>query len=37
MPAADALALMRGDVGAAFFAEPFAARGAHVAALPLAA
>ena len=37
MPSPDALALMRGDVGAAFFAEPFAALCAHVAALPLAA
>jgi HD-GYP domain-containing protein (c-di-GMP phosphodiesterase class II) len=37
MPVADALALMRGDVGTAFFAEPFAALRAHVAALPLAA
>jgi hypothetical protein len=37
MPVADALALMRGDVGTAFFAEPFAALRAHVAALPLTA
>jgi HD-GYP domain-containing protein (c-di-GMP phosphodiesterase class II) len=37
MPSADALDLMRRDVGAAFFAEPFAALCAHVAALPLAA
>jgi HD-GYP domain-containing protein (c-di-GMP phosphodiesterase class II) len=37
MASADAIALMRGDVGTAFFAEPFAALCAHVEALPLAA
>jgi HD-GYP domain-containing protein (c-di-GMP phosphodiesterase class II) len=37
MPPKAALDLMRGDVGAAFFAEPFAALDAHVATLPLAA
>ena len=37
MPSDAALALMRNDVGAAFFAEPFAALCAHVEALPLAA
>jgi HD-GYP domain-containing protein (c-di-GMP phosphodiesterase class II) len=37
MTSADALALMRRDVGSAFFAEPFAALCAHVEALPLAA
>ena len=37
MPSADALDLMRREVGSAFFAEPFAALDAHVAALRLAA
>jgi HD-GYP domain-containing protein (c-di-GMP phosphodiesterase class II) len=37
MRSADALELMRRDVGRAFFAEPFAALCAHVRALPLAA
>jgi HD-GYP domain-containing protein (c-di-GMP phosphodiesterase class II) len=37
MPSADALDLMRREVGSAFFAEPFAALDVHVAALRLAA
>lgn len=37
LSSADALALMRADVGAAFFAGPFAALCAHVEAQPLAA
>jgi HD-GYP domain-containing protein (c-di-GMP phosphodiesterase class II) len=37
MPSDDALDLMRRGVGSAFFAEPFAALAAHVAALRLAA